>query len=200
MTESSRSGAARGGAAPSRPTATATAPSCYPGRVQPRPRSAAGWPRWSPSCRREPAPGPAPATTATAAPGGRQLSAATSRRAGRAGQRPLGRNQRTRWGVLHAGRPHHPAVQPAAGACPTTSSTTCWCTNSRTCSSPGTAPRFWALVARYPRAERARGFLEGVAPRARCRPTARRRRARPASPIRRSAEPRLAARALRCRP
>jgi predicted metal-dependent hydrolase len=28
---------------------------------------------------------------------------------------------------------------------------------------PGHGPEFWALVARYPRAERARGFLEGVA-------------------------------------
>jgi hypothetical protein len=27
---------------------------------------------------------------------------------------------------------------------------------------PSHDPRFWALVARYPRAERARGFLEGV--------------------------------------
>jgi len=27
---------------------------------------------------------------------------------------------------------------------------------------PGHDERFWALVARYPRAERARGFLEGV--------------------------------------
>jgi predicted metal-dependent hydrolase len=27
---------------------------------------------------------------------------------------------------------------------------------------PGHDDRFWALVARYPRAERARGFLEGV--------------------------------------
>lgn len=28
---------------------------------------------------------------------------------------------------------------------------------------PGHGPEFWAIVARYPRAERARGFLEGVA-------------------------------------
>jgi predicted metal-dependent hydrolase len=28
---------------------------------------------------------------------------------------------------------------------------------------PGHDPAFWALVARYPRTERARGFLEGVA-------------------------------------
>jgi hypothetical protein len=27
---------------------------------------------------------------------------------------------------------------------------------------PGHDARFWSLVARYPRAERARGFLEGV--------------------------------------
>jgi hypothetical protein len=27
---------------------------------------------------------------------------------------------------------------------------------------PGHDERFWALVARYPRAERARGYLEGV--------------------------------------
>jgi len=27
---------------------------------------------------------------------------------------------------------------------------------------PGHDERFWALVARYPKAERARGFLEGV--------------------------------------
>jgi hypothetical protein len=27
---------------------------------------------------------------------------------------------------------------------------------------PGHGPKFWALVARYPRAERARGFLDGV--------------------------------------
>ena len=70
------------------------------------------------------------------------------------------------------------------GPCPTTSSTTSWCTSSCTCSSPGTTSRFWALVARYPRAERARGFLEGVelAPRPRRRDAARRRRRRRRTP------------------
>ena len=47
--------------------------------------------------------------------------------------------------------------------CPTGSSTTWCCTSSSTSSSPSHNAEFWALVSRYPKAERARGYLEGVA-------------------------------------
>jgi hypothetical protein len=49
-----------------------------------------------------------------------------------------------------------------SGRCPPTSSTTCWCTSWRTCWRPSTTPasgRWWPAT---PRAERARGFLEGI--------------------------------------
>ena len=77
-------------------------------------------------------------------------------------QRPVGRQPAARAGA-RAPRPTAASgCRAGSGRCPTTSSTTCSCTSSRTCSSPATTTRFWALVARYPRTERARGFLEGV--------------------------------------
>ena len=42
------------------------------------------------------------------------------------------------------------------------SRTTCSCTSWPTCIVPGHGPEFWALVDRYPRTERARGYLDGV--------------------------------------
>ena len=61
------------------------------------------------------------------------------------------------------GGPDDPALHAAAGDARRGSSTTCCCTSSRTCWRTGHTKTFWRMVDRFPKAERAKGFLEGVA-------------------------------------
>ena len=72
-------------------------------------------------------------------------------------------NQRQRWGSC---TPADGTIRlsSASRACRRASSTTCCCTSWPTCWSHDHSAAFWELVDRYPRAERAKGYLEGSRP------------------------------------
>ena len=75
--------------------------------------------------------------------------------------RPLGLQPERPLGVVHPRRQVDPAVRRGCRGCRRGWSTTSWSTSSRTCSRHGHTREFWAWVDNYPKAERAKGYLQG---------------------------------------
>ena len=83
------------------------------------------------------------------------------RRPGGARLGPLGPEPEAALGLVHPGRPDHPALGAAAGDARLGHRLRARPRARRTCIEPGHDAAFWGWVDRYPQAERAKGYLLG---------------------------------------